>query len=49
MKRFFQVKDSHIVGLDILPGHGGVLDRIDSLLLVSAFSYLYLQLSGIAG
>jgi phosphatidate cytidylyltransferase len=49
LKRFFQVKDSHIIGLDILPGHGGVLDRIDSLLLVSTFSYFYLQLSGIVG
>jgi phosphatidate cytidylyltransferase len=49
MKRLFQVKDSHIVGLDILPGHGGVLDRIDALLLVSTFSYFYLQITGIAG
>lgn len=48
MKRFFEVKDSHIAGLDILPGHGGVLDRIDSLLLVSTFCFFYLHLTGIA-
>jgi len=48
MKRFFRVKDSHIAGLDILPGHGGVLDRIDSLLLVSTLSYFYIRFTGIA-
>jgi phosphatidate cytidylyltransferase len=47
MKRFFQVKDSHIAGLDILPGHGGVLDRIDSMLLVSTLSYFYLRFTSI--
>lgn len=48
MKRFFHVKDSHVRGLNIIPGHGGVLDRIDALLLVSAFSYLLIVLTGIA-
>ncbi|MCC6801617.1 MAG: phosphatidate cytidylyltransferase [Anaerolineae bacterium] len=47
LKRFFQVKDSHIAGLDILPGHGGILDRVDSLLLVTAFAYLCFLLLGI--
>jgi phosphatidate cytidylyltransferase len=40
LKRLFNVKDSHIAGLNILPGHGGILDRTDSLLLVASFAYL---------
>ena len=47
LKRFFQVKDSHIAGFDILPGHGGVLDRIDGLLLVAMFAYGYFLLTGL--
>jgi phosphatidate cytidylyltransferase len=47
LKRFFQVKDSHIAGLDILPGHGGILDRTDALLLVATFAYLCFQLLGL--
>jgi phosphatidate cytidylyltransferase len=42
MKRLFHVKDSHVPGLDIFPGHGGVLDRVDGLILVAVLIYLAL-------
>ncbi len=48
LKRFFQVKDSHIAGLDLLPGHGGILDRTDSLLLVATFAYIVFTFVGLA-
>lgn len=44
IKRYFAVKDSHLAGFNILPGHGGVLDRVDSVLLVTAYLYLALLL-----
>ena len=42
LKRFFSVKDSYVKGLNLFPGHGGVLDRIDALVWVATWVFLYL-------
>ncbi len=44
IKRTAEIKDSHLAGFNIFPGHGGVLDRVDSLIFVSALTFIFLQL-----
>ena len=46
LKRYFGVKDSHLAHFNIIPGHGGVLDRTDALIWVTTLCYLYLLLTG---
>lgn len=47
LKRAYHIKDSHLGGLTHVPGHGGVLDRGDSLLLVTPFVFMVLVLAGL--
>jgi len=46
LKRAFHVKDSHLRRLNLVPGHGGVLDRVDSLLFVASLFFAFLALTG---
>jgi len=40
-KRIAKIKDTG----KILPGHGGLLDRIDGIIFVIPFAYIYLKLA----
>lgn len=47
LKRHYHVKDSHPAGFNLIPGHGGVLDRIDGLIVVTVLFCVVLLFSGV--
>lgn len=40
IKRYCEIKDTGT----IMPGHGGILDRFDSIIMISPFAYIFLQI-----
>lgn len=42
VKRYFHVKDSHVPWFNLIPGHGGLLDRIDALMTVTLYFFVFL-------
>ncbi|MEZ4668813.1 MAG: phosphatidate cytidylyltransferase [Anaerolineae bacterium] len=47
LKRQFHVGDSHLTGFNIVPGHGGVMDRTDSMIWVASFFYVWIVIFAI--
>ncbi|MBN8637727.1 MAG: phosphatidate cytidylyltransferase [Anaerolineae bacterium] len=47
VKRLYGAKDSNIPWLNVFPGHGGVFDRIDGMLMVVMITMLFLALAGL--
>ena len=45
IKRYAGVKDSG----RLIPGHGGVLDRFDSVMFTAPFVYYFVQIFGLSG